>query len=84
MPIPNYIPQSGTYVLGQYQFALEKLVLWTTPEEKVGGTYVYIDHIKYLSDIFDFRYDGYELGKTDTANTLWDKAPKAPSDKDIK
>jgi hypothetical protein len=83
LPIPNYIPQSGTYVLGQYQFSLVKLIIWTTPEEKVNGTYVYIDHIKYLSDIFDSKYDGYELGKTDAVNNLWEKAPKAPTEKEI-
>jgi hypothetical protein len=83
IPIPSYIQQTGTYILGQYQFSLVKLVLWTTPKEKVSGTYVYIDHMKYLTDIYDNRYDGYELGKIETVRNLWEKAPKAPDDKDV-
>ncbi len=83
IPIPTYVQQTGTYILGQYQFSLVKLVLWTTPKERVSGAYVYIDHIKYLTDIFDNRYDGYDLGKIDTVKNLWEKAPKAPDDKDV-
>ncbi len=81
--IPNYISQTGKYILGDYQFSLVKIVIWTTPKERVSGTYVYIDHIKYLSNVFDNRYDGYDLGKIDTVRNLWEKAPKAPNEKDV-
>lgn len=83
IPIPNYISQTGQYILGDYQFALTKIVIWTNPKERVSGAYVYIDHIKYLTNIFDKRYDGYNLGQIDTVRNLWEKAPKAPSDQDL-
>jgi hypothetical protein len=82
--IPGYIPQTGTYVLGQYQFSLVKIVVWTTPKEKVSGTYVYFDHIKYLSDIFQEKYDGYNLGDINTVKNLQEKAPKAPDDSQLR
>lgn len=81
--IPNYIPQKGEYLLGEYQFSLVKLVVWTEPSEKVSGTYVYLDHIKYLSDIFEAKFDGLELSNKETVNNLWEKAPKAPEEKDL-
>jgi len=81
--IPGYIPQAGEYILGDYQFSLVKLVIWTNPSEKVSGTYVYIDHIKYLTDIFARKYDGYNLGDKETVKNLWEKAPKAPEDTEI-
>ena len=83
VPIPNYIRQSGEYILGDYQFSLTKIVIWTTPKERVSGSYIYIDHIKYLSNIFQQKYDGYGLGDIDTVRNLWEKAPKAPSDQDL-
>ena len=56
--IPNYIPQSAAHIPSLKQFSLIKIVIWTTPKEKVSGAYVYFDHIKYLSDIFETNYDG--------------------------
>ena len=69
--------------MGDYQFSLVKLVLWTTPKEKVSGTYVYVDHIKYLSDIFATKFDGFDLGKKEAVKNLWEKAPKAPKDTEL-
>ena len=43
----------------------------------------YIDHIKYLSDIFQAKYDGYDLGKIETVKNLWEKGPKAPSESEL-
>ncbi|MCK4799113.1 MAG: hypothetical protein KAT05_17205 [Spirochaetes bacterium] len=78
--IPNYIPQSAAHIPSLKQFSLIKIVIWTTPKEKVSGAYVYFDHIKYLSDIFETNYDGYNLGNTETVKALWEKGPKAPDD----
>ncbi len=81
--IPSFIPQTGTYLLGQYQFSLVKIVVWTNPKENVSGTYVYFDHIKYLTDMFEAKYDGYNLGDPDTVKNLQEKAPKAPDDSQL-
>jgi hypothetical protein len=81
--IPSYIPQRGQYLLGEYQFSLVKIVIWTTPKEKVSGTYIYFDHIKYLSDIFEANYDGNDLGKMETVKNLWEKGTKAPEESEI-
>ncbi len=78
--IPNYIPQSVSYIPSTKRFSLVKVVIWTTPREKVSGAYLYIDHIKYLTDIFESNYDGYNLGQDDTIKNLWDKGPKAPDE----
>jgi hypothetical protein len=76
--IPTYIPQAAPYIPKLKQLRLIKLVIYTTPKEKVTGAYVYIDHIKYLSDIFETKYDGYNLGDMEAADKLWESAPKAP------
>jgi Flagellar filament outer layer protein Flaa len=81
--IPDSIPQTGSRVLSQYEFSLEKLVIWTAPEKKVNGAYVYISYIKYLADIFNNYYDGNALENQDNVDKLWEKAPKGPN-KDIK
>jgi hypothetical protein len=83
--IPGYIPQStlkGSTTA--QQFALIKLVVGINPEEKCNGAFVYFDHIKYLTDLNETKYDGYNLVNGKSVNDLWDKAPKAPSDTDLK
>lgn len=76
--IPTYIPQAVTYIPRQQPFAFVKFEIWTHPDERVTGAYIYIDHIKYLSDLMESKYDGYQLGEIETTKNLWDKAPKAP------
>ncbi|MBN2547034.1 MAG: flagellar filament protein FlaA [Spirochaetes bacterium] len=76
--IPNYIPQTSSYNPNSLKFSLVKLEIWTAPDERVTGAYVYIDHIKYLTDLMETQYDGYNLGNDNTVKNLWEKAPKAP------
>lgn len=82
--IPNYIPQSVTYIPSLKQLSLVKFVIWTNPEEKVSGAYIYMDHIKYLADVYSDLYDGYQLGTPDAIKTLWDKAPAPPKESDVR
>jgi hypothetical protein len=81
--IPNYIPQSVTYIPSDKSLSLIKLEVWTYPTEKVQGSYLYIDHIKYLADVKEDLYDGYILGDPDKANALWEKGVSQPSELDI-
>lgn len=82
--MPNNVPQGASQLPRLRQLSLTKIVITTTPEEKVSGTYVYIDHIKYLTDLMETNYDGYNLESTEAVKNLWDKAPKAPSGSDLK
>jgi hypothetical protein len=81
--IPKSIPQAVTYIPSMKAFSLVKLVIWTTPNEKVTGAYIYIDHIKYLTDVYGDLYDGYQLGDTTYIKDLWEKGAAAPSEKDV-
>lgn len=83
VPLPNYIPQSVSHIPSLKNLSLIKIVIWTNPKEKVTGAYVYIDHIKYLTDIFESKYDGYNLGEDETVNNLWEKGPKAPEESEL-
>jgi hypothetical protein len=83
IPIPNSLPQNVVYVPGQKPLSLVKLVIWTTPNEKVSGAYVYIDHIKYLTDVASDLYDGYQLGNEDYVKVLNEKAVVQPKDTDV-
>ncbi len=83
--IPKYIPQSIDYIPSLKVLSLVKIVVWTTPEERVEeGAYIYIDHIKYLSDIFEVKYDGYNLGDPSQIDSFWNKGVKGPADTDVK
>lgn len=69
--IPNYIPQSESYVPHRQGLSLEKLVLWTKPAERVANFFVYIDQIKVLTDMFESRFDGDNLTWPETMDELW-------------
>lgn len=81
--MPSYIPQSVSYIPPTKSLSFVKLVIETTPKEKVSGAYVYIDHIKYLSDIFETKYDGYDLADPENVSKLWDEGPKGPNPDDV-
>ncbi|MEM5947851.1 flagellar filament outer layer protein FlaA [Spirochaetia bacterium 38H-sp] len=72
---PGYIQQAVQYVPALKQLSLLKLVIWTTPEEKVDDFYVYIDHIKILTDLYESGFDGELLGNPDKVKELWQNAP---------
>lgn len=71
---PTSIPQTWTYVPRYRQLIITKLVLWTRPEEKVDDFYMYIDHIKVLTDLFEASYDGDELAEKDRLQEIWGSA----------
>ena len=69
--IPSIIPQQDyNDPLGK-RLQITKIVLWTTPGEKVNDFYIYIDEIKVFTDMFAQPYDGDELADPDNVNTLW-------------
>ncbi|MCG8570544.1 MAG: flagellar filament outer layer protein FlaA [Spirochaetes bacterium] len=81
--IPNNIPQAVSYIPSGKVLSLVKLVVWTYPREKVSGAYLYIDHIKYLANVREDLYDGYQLGDPDYIKEVWDNGVQSPSDTDV-
>lgn len=69
--IPGGIPQDVQYVPARKGLELVKIVLWTRPEEKVDGFYVYLDHIKILTDMFENPFDGSDLADPEKVGKLW-------------
>lgn len=69
--IPNSIPQTVDYIPSVKALSFTKFVIWTNPNEKVSGADIYIDHIKYLSDVYEEIYDGYQLGRPDYVKKVW-------------
>jgi hypothetical protein len=82
--IPNYIPQSTTYVSSIQTLRLVKFVIWSNPDARATNVYVYIDQVKYLTDVQNSMYDGYELGNPAKIKDLWDKGVEVPKDSDVK
>lgn len=70
-PIPSYIPQSQQYAPYLAGLQLDKLVLWTKPQERVHDCYLYLDQIKVLTDIFISRFDGDELARPEKVDEIW-------------
>lgn len=68
--IPVVIPQRGAQGTTERRLELTKLVLWTTPGERVDGFSVYLDEIKTATNIFSEPYDGDELANPDNAGTV--------------
>ncbi len=50
---------------------LAKLVIKTEPTERVDDYYVYIDHIKVLTDMQESLFDGYNLQDPQKINDIW-------------
>ncbi|MDR0638165.1 MAG: flagellar filament outer layer protein FlaA [Spirochaetaceae bacterium] len=48
-----------------------KFRLWTDPYERVNNFYLYLDHLKVLSDTFTTRFDGDDLADAEKAQELW-------------
>jgi hypothetical protein len=83
MGIPNYIPQSTTYVSSIQTLRLVKFVIWAYPDARATNVYVYLDQVKYLTDVQNSMYDGYELGNPVKIKDLWDKGVDVPKDTDV-
>jgi len=69
--IPNRIPQIGRRVSENQQLQVTKFVIWTQPHENVKNFYVFIDHLRILTDTFIDIYDGDELADEDYLNEMW-------------
>jgi len=69
--IPPYISQDVKYVPSRKGLELVKIVLWTRPEENVDGFYVYLDHIKVITDMFENPFDGSGLADPANVEKLW-------------
>jgi hypothetical protein len=63
---------------------LVKFVIWSNPDARATNVYVYIDQVKYLTDVQNSMYDGYELGNPAKIKDLWDKGVEVPKDSDVK
>jgi hypothetical protein len=48
-----------------------KFRLWTDPGERVNNFYLYLDHLKVLTDTFNTRFDGDDLADADKEQELW-------------
>lgn len=69
--IPGSIPQTRRYIPRFQGLELTEFVIWTRPDEKVDDFYVFVDHVKVLTDMFIARFDGDDLADLDTLNQLW-------------
>jgi len=69
--VPATIPQSWKYLPRLRNLEVTKLVLWTTPTEKVDNFYMYLDQLKVVSDVFETRYDGDGLADVETLQDVW-------------
>ncbi len=78
--IPTWIPQTTRYVAeirsGEFtsdlrSLELRKIVLWTRPEERVNGFFVYLDEIKVETDMYREPFDGEDLRNPDFVQELW-------------
>ncbi len=69
--IPRQIKQEQQYVPQHMGLTLSKLVIKTEPTERVDNYYVYIDHIKVLTDMQRHLYDGYDLQSPEKMQEIW-------------
>jgi hypothetical protein len=69
--VPATIPQSWKYLPRLRNLEVTKLVLWTTPMEKVDDYFMYLDQLKVVSDVFETPFDGDVLADVDSLQTVW-------------
>jgi hypothetical protein len=74
--ISTAIPQSRPYIPRYAGIELTKLVVWTSPQEKVDDNYIFIDNITVITDLYETRFDGEDLADPDTLNALWQAGSK--------
>ena len=71
LDIPNYIKQSVVYQPEYKGLRLTKIVVYTHPSENVSNFYVYLDHLKVLSDKHESYYDGFGLTDPERIQEIW-------------
>jgi hypothetical protein len=69
--IPANIPQSQRIVPRLASLKFVKFRIWTSPNERVDNFYVYFDQFKVITDTFESRFDGEELGDPERVNEFW-------------
>jgi len=74
--ISGAIPQARRYIPRYAGLELTKLVIWTSPEEKVDDYYCFIDEISVLTDLFETKFDGEDLAEPESLNNIWQQGTK--------
>jgi hypothetical protein len=74
--VSGAIPQSRQYIPRFAGLELTKLVIWTSPDEKVDDYYFFVDEINCITDLFETRFDGEDLADPATINSLWQAGSK--------
>ena len=69
--IPTNIPQSRRTLPTHAGLTFVKFRFWTTPLERVDNFFIYIDHFKVLTDIFEGFFDGDELADPVRVQDIW-------------
>jgi len=71
LDIPDYIKRSVVYQPEFKGLRLTKIVIHTHPTEKVDNFYVYLDHLKVLTDKHESYYDGFGLTDPARIQEIW-------------
>jgi hypothetical protein len=71
LPIPRSIPQQAHRVTLDTNLKFSKFVLWTEPTENVNQFFLFIDHLKVLTDLFVTRFDGDDLLRDGLLQQVW-------------
>jgi hypothetical protein len=69
--VTGNIPQARRHIPRFQGLDLTKIVIWTTPTEKVDDYYVFLDDVKVLTDLYETRFDGDNLADPKTLDKLW-------------
>jgi hypothetical protein len=69
--VPSSVPQSKMVLPKLAALEFVKFRIWTDPSEQVDNFYVYFDHFKILTDIFETPYDGDVLERGDRVQEFW-------------
>ncbi len=69
--IPSRIPQLDVHLPRYQEIEFTKLVLWTRPQERVDGFYVYFDQMKVLTDTYREDFDGNKLLDEQMVEQIW-------------
>ncbi|MBN2626918.1 MAG: flagellar filament outer layer protein FlaA [Spirochaetales bacterium] len=69
--IPNYIDQDVPYQPRNANMKITKFVIYTDPREKVTDCYLYMDHLKILTDVQESTFDGYLMKEKTFVEKVW-------------
>lgn len=69
--MPNYIKQAVNYKPELATLSLTKIVFTTHPAEVVTDFYIYLDHLKVLTDMHESFYDGFDLTSPQKLDEIW-------------